>query len=60
MLPLGLQLSSAKSPKKMIFELDKRTLDDHVSTFYKAIGVSYVKKRRQTKRTNANHTKKKR
>ena len=50
MLPLGLQIRPVKSPKKVVFELEKVDLEDQVSVFYKILGLPYERKRRQTKR----------
>lgn len=50
MLPLGLQIRPVKSPKKVVFELEKVDLEDQVSGFYKILGLPYERKRRQTKR----------
>ena len=50
MLPLGLQIRPVKSPKKVVFELEKVDLDDQVSVFYEILGLPYERKRRQTKR----------
>ena len=50
MLPLGLQIRPVKSPKKVVFEVEKVDLEDQVSVFYKILGLPYERKRRQTKR----------